>query len=45
MAISPMRIKKGDRVLINGNIGNHGIAVMSERNGICFDPPVVSDTT
>ena len=44
MEISPMRIKKGDKVLINGNIGNHGIAVMSERNGICFDPPVVSDT-
>ncbi len=44
MEISPLRIRKGDKVLINSEIGNHGIAVISERNGICFDPPVVSDT-
>lgn len=42
--ISPSRIKEGDKVLISGEIGNHGISVMSERNGITFDPPVVSDT-
>jgi hydrogenase expression/formation protein HypE len=37
-------IMPGDKVLISGPIGNHGIAVMSERNGIAFDPPVLSDT-
>ncbi|HET6515168.1 MAG TPA: hydrogenase expression/formation protein HypE [Thermodesulfovibrionales bacterium] len=42
--ISSSRIRKGDKVLISGEIGNHGIAVMAERNGISFDPPVVSDT-
>jgi hydrogenase expression/formation protein HypE len=42
--ISPSRIKAGDKVLINGEIGSHGVAVMSERNGIHFEPPVVSDT-
>ncbi len=42
--ISASRIKTGDKVLINGEMGNHGIAVMAERNGITFDPPVVSDT-
>lgn len=42
--ISAFRIKKGDKVLISGEIGNHGIAVMSERNGITFDPPITSDT-
>lgn len=44
MEISPSRIEPGDKVLINGEVGNHGIAVMAERNGITFDPPVVSDT-
>lgn len=42
--ISPMRIKAGDKVIISGEIGNHGIAVMAERNGLTFDPPVLSDT-
>jgi len=30
--------------LISGSIGNHGIAVMAERNGFTFEPPVLSDT-
>lgn len=38
------RIRPGDKVIISGSIGNHGVAVMSERNGISFDPPVLSDT-
>jgi hydrogenase expression/formation protein HypE len=38
------RIRPGDRIIISGAIGNHGVAVMSERNGISFDPPVLSDT-
>lgn len=37
-------IKAGDRVIISGLIGNHGIAVLSERNGLSFEPPVLSDT-
>ncbi|MCL5421060.1 MAG: hydrogenase expression/formation protein HypE [Nitrospirae bacterium] len=44
MEIAASKIKKGDRVLISGEMGNHGMAVMSERNGISFDPPIVSDT-
>lgn len=42
--ISSSRIRKGDKVLISGEIGNHGVAIIAERNGISFDPPVVSDT-
>ena len=42
--ISPSRIREGDVVIISGEIGNHGIAVIAERNGISFDPPVLSDT-
>jgi hydrogenase expression/formation protein HypE len=37
-------ITPGDKIIISGSIGNHGVAVMSERNGISFDPPVLSDT-
>ncbi len=37
-------IKAGDRVIVSGLIGNHGIAVLSERNGLSFEPPVKSDT-
>lgn len=42
--ISSRRIRPGDKVIISGEIGNHGIAVMSERNSLTFDPPVESDT-
>lgn len=42
--ISPSSVKVGDKVLVSGELGNHGIAVMAERNGISFDPPVTSDT-
>lgn len=37
-------IKAGDRVIVSGLIGSHGIAVLSERNGLSFVPPVLSDT-
>jgi hydrogenase expression/formation protein HypE len=42
--ISASKIKKGDAVIISGEIGSHGVAVISERNGLTFDPPVMSDT-
>jgi hydrogenase expression/formation protein HypE len=44
LTLSPGNIRAGDRIIISGAIGEHGIAVMAERNGLSFDPPVVSDT-
>jgi len=41
--ISPLNIRSGDSVVLSGPIGMHGISVMAERNGISFDPPVLSD--
>ncbi|MBI5102165.1 MAG: hydrogenase expression/formation protein HypE [Nitrospirae bacterium] len=41
--ISPLNIRPGDKVILSGPIGRHGISVMAERNGISFDPPVLSD--
>ena len=42
--ISPSRVKPGDQVILSGPIGNHGVSIMAERNGLSFNPPVVSDT-
>lgn len=36
-------IKEGDVVIINGNIGEHGLAVIKEREGIKFDVDIKSD--
>lgn len=41
--ISPHNIRPGDKVLISGSIGNHGMSVMAERNGISFEPQILSD--
>ncbi len=42
--ISPLKIQNGDRVIISGEIGNHGVAIIAERNGLTFTSPIVSDT-
>lgn len=42
--IAAGKIKKGDRIVISGALGSHGVAVMAERNGLTFTPPVLSDT-
>jgi hydrogenase expression/formation protein HypE len=42
--LGPDKIRPGDKIIISGTIGNHGVAVMSERNGLSFEPPVLSDT-
>jgi len=42
--IAASRIKAGDNVIISGEIGNHGVAIIAERNGLTFDPPVETDS-
>ena len=37
-------IKPGDKILINGPIGLHGIAILSKREGIEFEIEIESDT-
>ena len=43
--ISATRIKGGDRIIVNGNIAQHGMAIMSEREGLEFESSIESDTT
>jgi hydrogenase expression/formation protein HypE len=42
--IAASRIKAGDKIIISGEIGNHGVAIIAERNGLTFDPPVQTDS-
>ena len=44
VTIAPNRAQAGDVVLISGTIGDHGMAVMSEREGLQFESDIVSDT-
>jgi hydrogenase expression/formation protein HypE len=41
--VSPALARPGDKVLISGGLGDHGVAVMSARPGIQFETPVKSD--
>ena len=41
--IGPHRVKPGDAVIISGDVGRHGIAVMSVREGLDFETPIESD--
>jgi len=42
--IGPEYIKPGDMIIINGGIAEHGIAVLSKREGLTFETTVISDT-
>jgi hydrogenase expression/formation protein HypE len=44
VTIDPRRAAPGDRILVSGPIGRHGIAVLSVREGLAFESPVESDT-
>ena len=41
--ISGSQAKPGDSIILSGTIGDHGIAVMSQREGLEFSSPVESD--
>ena len=40
---SGKRVKSGDKIIINGPLGNHSIAVLGARKKLNFSSPVVSD--
>ncbi|MGE5238925.1 MAG: hydrogenase expression/formation protein HypE [Chloroflexota bacterium] len=44
VSLGPEFICPGDKVIVSGPVGNHGVAVLAERNGLSFAPPIVSDT-
>jgi hydrogenase expression/formation protein HypE len=42
--IGPDQARPGDVLLINGTIGDHGIAVLSKREGLTFETDLISDS-
>ncbi len=42
--ISPSNIQLGDQILLSGDIGRHGIAVISVREGLEFESTIKSDS-
>jgi hydrogenase expression/formation protein HypE len=41
--ISPAAVRPGDAVLLSGDIGRHGMAIMSVREGLQFESTIESD--
>jgi len=42
--VGPERARPGDRIIVSGPVGSHGVAVMSRRAGIEFEGQLSSDT-
>jgi hydrogenase expression/formation protein HypE len=43
LAIGPRSVRPGDVVLISGDIGRHGVAIMAAREGLDFETEIRSD--
>ncbi len=42
--VSPSLVKPGDAILVSGSMGDHGIAILSVREGLEFEGEIASDT-
>ncbi|THD66291.1 hydrogenase expression/formation protein HypE [Robertkochia marina] len=43
--ITMSRILPGDQIIVNNSLAQHGMAIMSEREGLAFESAISSDTT
>lgn len=43
LAVSPASVKANDAIILSGDIGRHGIAVMASREGLEFETEIESD--
>jgi hydrogenase expression/formation protein HypE len=41
--IGPASVQPGDVVIVSGDLGRHGIAILSMREGLEFESPILSD--
>jgi hydrogenase expression/formation protein HypE len=41
--IGPAAIRPGDALLVSGDLGRHGVAILAARHGLQLQPPVLSD--
>lgn len=42
--IAPQNVRPGDAILVSGDLGRHGIAIMAVREGLLFDNDIESDS-
>ena len=42
--LSSRHVRPGDAVLLSGPIGDHGVAILSQREGLAFEGEIASDT-
>lgn len=43
MIIAPKQVRSGDAIILSGDIGRHGIAIMAVREGLEFESAIESD--
>jgi len=43
VTLHPRCIKPGDQIIITGQVGDHGLAILAQREGLAFSTPAVSD--
>ncbi len=43
LTIGPAAVRVGDAVLLSGDIGRHGMAILAQREGLAFESPIESD--
>jgi hydrogenase expression/formation protein HypE len=43
LEISPAAVRAGDAVIVSGDLGFHGVAILSVREGLEFEAPIQSD--
>lgn len=43
LEINPASVRPGDAIILSGDIGRHGIAIMAQREGLAFESEIESD--
>jgi len=43
LTIAPVSVRPGDAVLLSGDLGRHGMAIMATREGLAFESAIESD--
>jgi len=42
--LRPVRVRPGDRIVVSGTLARHGVAVLSQREGLGFESEITSDS-
>jgi hydrogenase expression/formation protein HypE len=44
LEINPQKVEAGDKIILSGDLGRHGMAIMAEREGLSFESRIESDS-